>query len=141
MKMIAILALVIAVSISWGCQPTSLTAQRTLSDNPKSDQAKPEETKIATTIQVADITSFIRGEARIALGMTKEEVKSQLSRGRHMSHKWYNFQKPDEDMFAKDIWYLTYGPEVPGMGRYDTLTITFKDGKAVRIQDSSGLAP
>ena len=78
----------------------------------------------------AKIDAFERGDARIALGMTKAQVQEQLAEGRVQSHKVYCFRKPPPDMFERDVWVLSYGPEDGGMGRVDELRVTFTAGKA-----------
>ena len=87
------------------------------------------------------VDAFERGDARIALGMTKAQVREQLSKGRVQSHKMYCFRKPQPDMFKRDIWPLYYGPEVPGMGRLDVLRVTFTDGKVSSLELESVLCP
>ena len=82
----------------------------------------------------AKIDAFERGDARIALGMTKAQVQEQLAKGRVQSHKVYCFRKPPPDMFERDAWVLSYGPEDGGMGRVDELRVTFTAGKASSLE-------
>lgn len=64
-----------------------------------------------------------------------------MAGGRQMSHKMYAFKKVDETMYARDVWELSYGPEVPGMGRVDLLRLTFKHGQLVKLEVKSYLCP
>jgi hypothetical protein len=87
------------------------------------------------------VDSFVRGDARITLGMTKDQVREQLSKGRTLSHKVYCFRKPQPEMFECDLWVLFYGPEESGMGRVDILRVIFTDGEASSLEIETILCP
>ena len=87
------------------------------------------------------IDSFVRGDARIAPGQTRDEVREQLSKGKVASHKPYAFRKPQPEMFERDVWAIFYGPEVPGMGRVDELRVSFKNGKVSKLEQRVCLCP
>ena len=87
------------------------------------------------------IDTFARGDARIALGGTRDEIREQLSKGKVESHKLYAFRKPQPEMFERDVWVIFYGPEVPGMGREDELRVSFKDGKVSKLEQKVHLCP
>jgi len=87
------------------------------------------------------IDAFVRGDARIALGRTRAEIRAQLSKGKVKSHKPYAFRKPQPEMFKRDVWVIFYGPEVPGMGRVDELRVSFKDGKVSKLEHKAHLCP
>ena len=87
------------------------------------------------------IDAFVRGDARIAPGLTRAEIRKQLSKGKVKSHKPYAFIKPQPEMFKRDVWVISYGPEVPGMGRVDVLRVSFKGGKASKLEHKVYLCP
>ena len=89
----------------------------------------------------AKIDTFVRGDARIALGRTRAEIRKQLSKGKVKSHKPYAFRKPQPEMFKRDVWVIFYGPEVPGMGRVDELRVSFKGGKVSKLERKVHLCP
>jgi len=41
----------------------------------------------------------------------------------------------------RDVWVISYGPEVPGMGRVDELRVSFKDGKVSKLEQKVYLRP
>ena len=87
------------------------------------------------------IDAFVRGDARIAPGLTRDEIRKQLSKGKVKSHKPYAFRKPQPEMFKRDVWVIFYGPEVPGMGRVDELRVSFKGGKVSKLERKVHLCP
>jgi hypothetical protein len=87
------------------------------------------------------IDAFVRGDARIAPGLTRAEIRKQLSKGKVKSHKPYAFRKPQPEMFKRDVWVIFYGPEVPGMGRVDVLRVSFKEGKVSKLEHKVYLCP
>lgn len=88
------------------------------------------------------IKTFKRGNLEITVGHNRPQVKTQMAGARQKFHgKFYAFRKIDEDMYARDVWELSYGPEVPGMGRVDLLRLTFKHGQLVKLEMKSYLCP
>ncbi len=87
------------------------------------------------------IKTFKRGNFEIAIGQTRPQVKTAMAGGRQKFHKIYDFRKVDKDMYARDVWELSYGPQVPGMGRVDLLRLTFKHGQLVKLEVKSYLCP
>lgn len=87
------------------------------------------------------IDAFVRGDARIAPGLTRDEIREQLSKGKVQSHKPYAFRKPQPEMFERDVWVIFYGPEVPGMGRVHEIRVSFKDGKVSKLELKVYLCP
>lgn len=91
---------------------------------------------------LGDGKSFKKGNLEIAVGLTRPQVRTQMAGARQKFHgKFYAFRKVDEAMFARDVWELSYGPEVPGMGRVDLLRLTFKHGVVVKLEQKSYLCP
>ena len=87
------------------------------------------------------IDAFARGDARIAPGLTRAEIREQLSKGKVKSHKPYAFRKPQPEMFKRNVWVISYGPEIPGMGRVDELRISFTDSKVSKLEHKVYLCP
>ncbi len=85
---------------------------------------------------------YVVGNARITIGLTKEAVRLEMTKGRQQhAFGWYDFKKIPEHAFAGDIWILFYGREKPGVGRLDEVMLTFQDGKVARIEHRSFSCP
>lgn len=88
------------------------------------------------------VKTFKRGNLEITVGLNRPQVRTVMAGGRQKFHgKFYAFRRVDEGIFARDVWELSYGPEVPGMGRVDLLRLTFKDGWLVKLEVKSIFCP
>ncbi len=57
-----------------------------------------EQWSVQVTTEFKKINSFVKGDACIAVGQTKDEIREQLSLGRVILHKKpYAFRKPEPD--------------------------------------------
>jgi len=90
------------------------------------------------------------GRARIAIGMTKEEVLEQIRLSREQYEPLGNedstelyVRQPSDDMIRSDTWNLTCptrNSHVLGGGSGIMLGVKFRDGKVVRLTRGPWLA-
>jgi hypothetical protein len=82
-----------------------------------------------------EVEEFLWGNARIALGMTKEQVLKQIqASGVPQFGNQFGIRPPPGEMILKDTWQLSFGNgsgAAPGGGM---LQIRFSDGKVASIR-------
>ena len=78
---------------------------------------------------------FERGDARIALGMTKQQVLAELPKsGLIAFQSRFRLREPDSSMQQKSIWTLRYGSGKATAPASGELRILFDDGEVVRLE-------
>jgi len=131
----------LAVSVSAGC--TDRESAHTSRPFPSPSQSH-------VNLPSAEETEVRFGEARIAVGMGKQEVLEQIQRSRAQydplrdenSPECYVGQ-PSDEMVRSDVWTLTCptrNSHVLGGGSGFMLKVEFREGKVAKLERSPWLA-
>ncbi len=116
----------VSCAILVGCQ------DKTVSFQPRPESSAP---AAHSPFAFRTVNSFERGQAKIALGMTKDNVLAQIAKsGLPDFEGRYGLPEPDPEMRTSDTWTLRYGNmsgAAPGAGE---IRIEFSGGKVSALQ-------